>query len=1124
MIKSNGRYKVLLCAVVLCILLCLPSRVDAQATGSIVGTVADPSGAVIPNAKVTATRVGTGVSQSTVTSTAGTYTIPNLVVGTYNVIAEAVGFQAGSATEITLDVSQQREVDFKLTLVGVASRVEVDTAPPLLNTTDATIAGLVSEEQVQTLPLNGRDIAGLVMLQPGMAQDTGSMGWMMSSIGPQWIANGNRGETLTGTLDNSDISDAEMGTLQFTNFNLDAIAEFKVLQNNYSAQYGQGGGTITEIVSKTGTNQFHGSAFEFVRNDKFDARNYFALNTPPFKRNEFGATFGGPIKKDKTFFFGQYAGFRQRLGEPNVVQVPTTAERQGQVTLLNPNDNQLHPYQVPLDPVAKQILSKYPMPNQPNGIFGPRTFNFTFSQPTNNDQFSVRVDHHFSKDTIFVRASYANQNALETDAWAAELGGTNFSTANIGDARNYSISDTHLFSPTLANVFTFTLNRGIEGVPEAPAEQNTTATSFVDGSMQGWGPDTFETKYVVTIFDYKDNVSWTKGRHTFNIGGQFRREWDNGTGVTTIGPSGVFNFAAGTPLTATIPSTDGSPTPFTGPTASSPGSPSPSGFVSMMEGDDANYGRATTVPGYGPPGGGGVWWGLRRWTIAGYVQDDFHVTQRLTLNLGLRYEYASVPWEVGNRLARPGDSGALYGTFVVNPQPLWKPDYVYGNFAPRFGMALHLAKNTILRGGFATFTNMIPTVYPDQALVNFPVASLNFLSNATYSLTPLAVSLPVLTSTTGQPLAVNGPKSVPPNTPVNIAPYAAILGPVAGDYPSGQMKNGYTISGNVTLEHEFPGNIAVQASYIANNGVDLYNSVYPNAFNGAEPQYTPYSNITPGLGELQVFYNGGHSTYNALQMQARKISTKHGLQFQANYTWAKDMTNADAVWSSGGQSGGISQNNPQCIQCERARSSYSVAQRFVGNFEYDIPVWSALSSIPSRLTRGWMILGIYSAQTGLPFTVVSPYGSLQYGFDFLNGFGARPFLLQTPTLAPHVGHGPQFFSDAVINGTNGGLNDGFFSTPTVMSQVNGAQVLSSPGNLGRNTFTGPNWWNFDFSLIKDTKLTETMQIQFRAEFFNLFNHPTFQNPGATLGAGNFGFSTATQTAERQIQFGLRFVF
>jgi hypothetical protein len=1087
----------------LALFLLLPLPIWAQATGAIVGTVTDPTGAVIPGAKITAKRVETGVSQSTVTGGSGTYTIPNLVVGTYDVTAEGGGFKIANATGITLDVSQQREVDFKLTVVGVESTVEVNAAPPLLNTTDGTIGGLVSEEQVENLPLNGRNISGLVMMQPGMAQDTGGMGWM----GPQWISNGNRGETMVGTLDNSDVSDAEMGTIQFTNFNLDAIAEFKVLTNNYSAEYGQGAGTITQIVSKTGTNEFHGSGFEFLRNSAFDARNFFATSVPPFKRNEFGATFGGPIKKDKTFFFVEYAGLRQRLGEPDIVAVPTTAERTGIVTENG------YTYQVPLNAVASQVLGKYPMPNEPGGIYGANTYNFMFSQPTTDDQFSARLDHHFAKDTLFVRASYANQTAQETDPWAATLGGSNFSTSNIGDARNDVISDTHLFSPTLLNVLTFTLNRGIEGVPEATAEQDTTATSFLDGSLQGWGPDTFETKYVTTLFDYKDDVNWTKGRHSFKFGGQFRREWDNGTGVTSIGPSGVFNFNAGTPLTEALTSTDGGP-------ALPAGTSSPSGLVSMMEGDDVNYARATTVPGYGPPGGGGTWWGLRRFTLAGYVQDDIKVSRRFTLNIGLRYEYASVPSEVGDRFAGPADYGDLYGHFVVNPEPLWKPDYFAGDFAPRLGMAANLAKNTVLRGGFALFTNMIPTVYPDQALVNFPLASLNYLPNATYSLTPQSVSLPVLTSTSGQPIAANGnTKSIPPNTPVNIAPYAAILGPLGGDYPSDQMKNGYTISANLTLEHEFAGGIAAQASYVMNNGVGLYNQTYPNSFSGAEPQYTPYSDITPGLGELQVFYNGAHSTYNGMQLQARKNSPTRGLQFQVNYTWAKDMTDADAVWSSGGQSGGISQNDPQCISCERARASYSVAQRFVANFEYDLPFghWTAL---PARLSQGWKILGIFSAQSGFPFTVVGPYGSLQYGYDIFDGFGARPFLLQTPTRSP--GGGPQFFSNAV--NANGGIGDGFFGLPTVTSPVNGQAVLPTPGNLGRNTFTGPGWSNLDFSLVKDTKITESKLVQFRAEFFNVLNEATFGTPGASLGSQSFGISTGTATTERQIQFALRFMF
>ncbi len=1097
----------------------------AQAVGSITGIVTDSSGAIIPGAKVTATRVETGVAQSTVTTGAGSYTIPSLVVGTYNVVAEAQGFKSGTAENITLDVSQERAVDFKLVVAGVTQQVEVNAAPPLINTTNATLAQIVSTEQVENLPLNGRNIEGLMTMQPGIVNYTGGMGWMSNEV----AGNGNRGETSVGTLDGADSSDAEMGTLQFTNFNLDAIAEFKVQQNNYSAQYGQGAGTITQIVSKSGTNQFHGSLFEFVRNSAFDARNFFSLNqtnaltgqeipgsaVPPFKRNEFGGTFGGPIKKDKTFFFVQYAGLRQRLGEPNNAVVPTEAERTGAVTITDAN-GQSDDLLVPLNPVAQSVLGRYPLPNNPGGQYGVNTYTYEFSQPTNDDQWSARLDHHFStKDTFFLRASYDNHILRDTDAWAAILGGSNFSSSNIGDARNYAVGSTHIFSPTLVNNFTFTLNRGIEGVPETPAEYTTTQSCTSDGTLQCWGPDTFETKYVTTVFDPLDTLNWTTGRHSFTFGGEFRREWDNGTGVTGTGPSGQYSFNPGTPLPVAIPSTNGE-----GDLAV--GASSPSGLISLMEGSDYQYQRATTVPGFGPAGagGGGVWWGLRRWTLAGFAQDDFKVTRRLTLNLGVRYEYSSVPWEVGDRMARPEDQGSLYGTFVVNPDPLWAPDYLAGNFGPRFGIAADLGHKTTFRGGFGIFTNMIPTVYPDQDLVNFPLASENYLLNAPYSLTPFSVALPVLTSTSGQPIAANGnTKTIPKNTPVNLAPYAAILGNLFVDDPSDRMRNGYTMNGNVTLEHEFPGAIAVSAAYVANTGVSLYNQWYPNAYSGAEPQYTPFSNTTPGLGEMQVFYNGGHSTYNALQAQARKISAAHGLQFQANYTWAKGMTDADSVWNTGA----TNLPNPNCLRCEYAPSAYNIVQRFVANFEYDAPFGrlNAFSILPKRLTNGWEFLGIFQAQTGYPFTIGSPYGTLQYG----EGGSNRPFFLQKATENPTERSSPQFFSSAVIGNSNqNGAGTGYFSLPTVISPVNGDQVMPSPGNLGRDTFTGPGWPNLDFSVIKDTHITESKTLQFRAEFFNIFNFATFGGPGTTVGSPGFGSTGYTATAERQIQFGLRFMF
>ena len=1087
------------------LLLFLPLPIWAQATGAIEGTVTDPSGAVIPGARITATRIETGVSQSTVTSGGGTYTISNLVVGNYNVTAEGGGFKTASATGITLDVSQKREVNFKLSVVGIESTVEVNAAPPLLNTTDGMLGGLVTAEQVETLPLNGRSIANLVMMQPGMAQDTGSMGW----LAPQWISNGNRAETLVATLDNADASDTEMGTPQFWNFNLDAIAEFKVLQNNYSAMYGQGGGTITQIVSKTGTNQVHGSAFEFLRNSAFDARNFFATDVPPFQRNEFGGTFGGPVKKDKTFFFVEYAGFRQRLGEPTIMSVPTAQERQGIVSVGS------YQYQVPLNTVAQEVMGKYPLPNQPDGIYGANTLNVLFKQPTDTDQFSVRLDHRISdKDSVFARVSYVNNNQNEVDAVAA-IENPSFSAGNFNNPRNYAVSETHIFSPTLLNNFIFTLNRQIEG--SLPPTQSTPQTTFLDGSLSNFGPDTFITKYVETNFHPQDNLTWTKGRQTFNIGANFRRGRDNGFGVTSLGPNGVYQFGAGTPLAQTITSNNGGP-------ALMAGSGSPSGLVSMMEGVPASFGRSTTIPGFGPPGGGGAWWGVRIWHLAGWIQDDIKLTSRLTVNLGFRYEYNSVPSEVGDRFGGVADYGSLFGDFVLNPTPLYKPDYK--NFAPRFGVAYKAASKTVLRGGFAIFTNSIPTVYPDQSTVNFPLAALSYLPNAPYSLTPLPVSLPVLTSLSGTPLPPNGnTKLIPPNTPVNLAPIAAVVGNIAGDYPSDTMRNGYTISGNATVDQQLPGNIDLTISGVVNNGIHLYQESFPNSYTGAELQYAPYRQVTPGLGELLIFYNAARSSYYGLQTQVRKTSMEHGIAFQASYTWAKDMTDADAVWSAPGTSGGVTQNNPQCIRCEYAPASYSVKQRVVTNFEYDIP-FGHFSQLPKRLTQGWKALGIFSAQSGFPFTVAGPYGTLQYGYDSFDGVGARPFLAQTPTYS--TSSGPQFFSNAVLANSasvaaGGSVAGPFFAIPTT-TNAGGSTVQTGPGNLGRNTFTGPGWWNLDFSLTKDTHLTERATLQFRAELFNVLNHATFNTPTSVLGNPTFGTSTATATAERQIQFALRLMF
>jgi len=1110
--KSKNRSFVISIAIMLLAFLAYCPQVSAQAVGEILGTVRDATGAVIPNAKVTATRPATGISQSTITTGAGTYTIPNLLVGTYVVTVTADGFNSGTAKNISLDVSQQRQVDFTLTVAGVSTSVSVTAAPPLMNTTNGTVASTVSEEQTENLPVDGRNVTNLMTLVPGVVPSTGSMGWMNN--GYELVSNGNRGETEVGTLDGADITDALMGTLQFTNFNLDAIAEFKIQTNDYSAQYGQGAGSVMQIVSKTGTNQFHGSLYEFQRNSFDEARNFFASTVPPYNRNEFGGTFGGPISKNKTFFFGEYAGLRQVIGTPTIIPVPTAAERNGAVTITDAN-GQPETLQVTLNSVAESVLSKYPMPNQPGGIYGAETYNWLFSQPTVDNQFSVRLDHKFSdKDSLFARVSYANATINNTDPTAALEGGSNFSLRELADARNYALSETHIFSPNMVGNFMFTLNRGIEGQPQVPAESNTTLTYLTDGGLANWGPDSFQSVYVDNVFEPQASIEWQKGRHSFNFGAHFYREQNNGTGNGDVGPGGEYFFEPGTPLPYAIPSTSGG-------SGLGAGSPSPSSLISMMEGSDYQFELGSTAPGYGPEGGL-VWWGLRRWMMSMYAQDDFKVSNRLTLNLGLRYEYTSVPYEVDNRLAVPDDvvGSNLYGHLLLNPHPLFPPDRFNGDMGPRLGLAYSIG-HTVLRGGFGMFTNQIPTIYSDQALTDFPDIGENYKFNAAYSLTPLPVgALPALTNAlTGQTIvANNNTKTIPPNTPVNIAPIAAIEGPVGGWYASDRMKNGYTINGNVTVEHEFAGGIEGSASFVETNGVSLYNNNFPNGYLGGDPQYSPFSTISPGLSQLDVFYNGGYSHYSGLQLQARKTSPSHGLQFMANYTWGKDMADSDSVWNTPGVR---SLPNPLCLKCEYAPTSYSVAQRFVANFEYAPPFGSipAFTRLPGRLTRGWKVLGIVQAQTGYPFSVYSPYGTLQFG----EGASNRPDFLQRATLSPNEGKGPQYFSNAVVGSTRG-VGTGYFSLPTVISPVNGDLVMTAPGNLGRDTFTAPGWSNLDLSIIKDTRITESKMLQFRAEFFNILNEATFSTPRSTLSSPGFGYTTATATNQRIIQFALRFVF
>lgn len=1089
-----------------------PGFLRAQSVGQIRGTVTDPNGAVMPSVAITAGDVATGIVRSTVTNDAGIYSFPRLPVGSYIVKASAVGFKDGISAPITIDVSQDRDVSFALTIANSIQQVQVSAAPPLLNTTNAELGEVISGRQVSTLPLNGRDITALTLLSPGVTQEVNSS-WPVGSnpSGGTFVAgNGNRGTTGASYLDGLDTSDVEFGGPQLTNFNLDAIAEFRFMQNNYSAQYGRGAGTIEDVVSKSGTNQLHGSLFEFVRNSVFDARNWFSTTVPPFRRNEFGATIGGPILKRKFFYFAEYAGFRQSLGEPTFVAVPTQQQRQGIVDITGANgvpDELL----VPLNPVAQQILTSYPLPNQPSGPYGEQTYYNQLGFPTNNDQLSGRIDYNISaKDMLFVRLTGSDSSDPINDPTFAVIS-PDFSSSLEFRQRNYGLTETHIISPTFLNTFRFSYMQVFS--PWLPGNQNITQSDFSDGSLSTWGPSTGCCSQRNTDWVFDDSINWSKGKHSITAGTDYRWEVDNPK--PTTGLQGSFVFEPGQPLLTSIPSRSGD-------NDLSAGQPSPSSLLSFMEGDPTYINKIGSYPGYALPGQL-TQSSYRRWHLSGWFEDDFKVQQKLTLNLGFRYEYNSVPFEVRGVTRGIVDDpdfkgGSLYRQVVVNAAPLYFPDY--DGFGPRFGLAYSLSSKTIFRGGFGIFTNLPLTQTADQQTFGYTSVAVGLPNpNFPFSLEPTPLNLPPAIDKAGNVLPPGGDlKNVPQNDPLDLRPIAEYLGnPLVAGSTDMHLRNGYTMAGNVTLERELGWDSVWQMSYVMNNAVRLYSSWYPNAYAGAETQYTPYSAANPGLGEVQLTSNRGHSTYNALQLLLRKNSSRSGLTYQAAYTWSKAIDNATTVFNGPATNSAALQNNPTCTSCEKADSANDVPHRFVLNAMYDLPL-AKFTHHPGRLSDGWQLSGIYQIQKGNPFTVNSPFGTVQFGSDEYIGFqGTRPDLVQMPTR--NSKKGPQFFSDAVVaDGAN--LGQKYFSTPGALT----TGLQDHPGNLSRNTFRADHFSNTDLSLIKNTQITEGKILQIRAEFFNAYNQHAFGAPGAELGSAGFGQAGGTVLPERQIQFAARMTF
>ncbi len=1102
----------------------VPSLLQAQAVGRIWGTVSDQSGAVVPRANITVVEQSTGLKYSTLTTDAGNYSLTPLPIGTYTLTGEASGFKVATITGVTLQVSQQREVNFTLALAASTQRVTISAAPPLLDTSNATLGGVINGQQVQTLPLNGRDITLLIQLEPGTVADpngaailnvTGSSGFVSS--------NGTRGQSSITYLDGSDVSDHEYGGSLMTNFNLDAVSEFRVLQNDYSAQYGSGGGSIVLLASKAGTNQFHGSAFEYVRNSDFDARSFFATTVPPLQRNEFGGAIGGPIVKNNTFFFFDYAGFRQESGNPNFYLFPSAANRNGVVDITGAN-GEPDQLMVPVTAAAQTVLNGYPVPNDPTGPYGPNSYLSALKTPLNSDQYSGRIDHRFSdKDSMYGRFTYDNIVEPLANLEEATIS-PSWSTGYPYGSRNLAVSEVHIFTPTLTNTLGLTWMRVLNENTPATA-RNLTSLETNDGSLADWGPLVGGWTGNPDTGMLNDTINWVKGRNMINTGFEIRDTHAPQTGFSIGAANGEYTFGAGTPLPVSIPSASGL-------NNLAAGSASPSGLVSLMVGAPVSYLQALAFPGLGGLLNGlGAVYQLRYMNYAGWLQDDIKVTSKLTLNLGLRWEYNSVPTEEHGKLTAVVDDshldgGNIYRDLVLHPSPLWQPDYGAEDFGPRFGLAYRVTDKMVLRGGFGTFTNLPIAQQSQQTGAIFPWAASTAVQTSTFSVKPQTlVTPPALVSLSGVTIPPNGNTNlIPSNTPLNLAPDLAFFGaPIVLNAVSMSFRNGYIINGNVTLEWQLPGDMALSITYVASNGVALQGSSYPNAYSGALPQYTPYTDANPGLGEFQLIDNHSHSTYNALEVELRKTSPRYGLTYQASYTYSKLLDDSDNSGINGNTSNGGAQQDPFCWSCDKGQGNIDTPQRFVMDAIYSLPLakWQALSHLPTRLTQGWEVSGIETSQSGPPFTVFSPYPVAGYGTEtYYSLITTRPVMVGNAALNSPSNYNStlMYFTPAVVqDGTT--LGQQVFATPG--GKATGFQ--SQPGNLGRNTFFAPFENDLDFSVHKDTNITESKTLQFRAEFFNIFNLHAFNAPGAALGVPGFGLFNSS-TPGRIIQFGLRFTF
>ena len=1101
--------------------LCLSPAVFSQTTAGLAGTVTDMSGATVPGAKVTLVNTETAAQRETATNDSGIYGFTALQPGVYRLTFQKEGFAQITSEVIRLEVNQVARLDVSMHPGAVTENIQVTAAAALLESSNSQIGQVIETKAVSDLPLNGRNFAQLAILGTGVVGvGYGPSGTIGSGTRPddprpgaELMSNGNREMSNDFLLDGVD-DNFRRNALITLRPTVEDIQEFKIQTNLFGAEQGRNSGATVDVITKSGTNNYHGSAFELLRNNDMDARNFFnAVGTPQpeYRQNQFGGSMGGPIIHNKVFFFGDYEGFRKLQGTTTSVNtVPTIAERGGDFSGLGraiydpaslvaapgtasgftrqPFPGNIIPANR-FDQVTSRVIQAYPLPTLSS------LANNQFTNPVlgqNYDQGDGRVDWNLTgKDTIFGRFSRQDTltNTPSTFGFRNVPGlsipvslGNSTTYAGRAPMSNYNsvLAWTHLFSPTflvdarmgysrfaMRNIDATAPTSGaglgqMLGVPNSNQEPE--SLGFPIFSISGYtgigGPAAIPTIRYENTFNPVTNFTKTLGRHTLKWGASIVRrqiiDFQDNSG------NGQFTFD----------------NTFT----DNPNSAGNTGnaMASFLLGASGSITQAFQL----------VWAGTRVLELGTYVADDWKVTSRLTLNLGLRWEYLPPPVEVANRYANFNTQTGKVLIAGYNSNANVGIMAQHKLFAPRFGFAYQLDNKTVLRGGFGIFYNAAGN---GGALYRLH-RQLPFGATTTVQVNELSATY--LTVAQG----------LPPNPTLNVA---SIANNPTGTWYSipPNYRNGYAEQFNFGVERELPYNIVVKAAYLGNLGRDLdvtYNINQPVPGPGPlGPRELLYT-IAPGVVGDSYAATDGLSAYHSLQVTVEKRYSS-GLNFLSSYTYSHSID--DVPLQEGGGADGPIPQDPRYRYLDFASSSFDIRHRFTEAINYQLPFgrgkrFDLGKSWVNKAFGDWQVNLILTLQSGLPFTPVLANSTTNTGSssrpDIVSGVSAT---LPNPT-----------------------INNWFNTSFGVPGAVWATPALYTFGDAGRNILRGPRRTNVDFSLFKDYAATERVHLQLRGELFNILNHPQFDLPAATIGQAGVGTITNTVGTPRDIQVGLRLIF